>query len=168
VLDNELIVFAMGSAVSYWPLYLGLRKAMAKRRARSADKVTSLPIAEANRDFLSLLHREAVLRASAVLRDALGEAKASTRAAGGKNSGLCLSTRQRLEDIQKLIRSLSLTSSQALFSAAIEQIATVTIYNTQSVSKRVSRTIKALEESLVPNMVHNTGKNGIVPTSHLP
>jgi hypothetical protein len=164
-LDNELIVFAMGSAASFWPLYLGLRKVMSKHSKKPSVEVGRQPISSANRDFLKLLHREAILRANAVLRDALTEASISKRTVDGKNLGLCLLTRQRLEDAQQLIRSVSSSAAQKIYSTAIEEINTATSVTIQRVSEKIARAMETLEETLDSELVDELGRNGLMPAS---
>lgn len=156
----ELLVFLIGSAASFPLLYWALNKLGWMRRPSWAAWLQRRAAPEKNRDFLNLLRRETVLRANAILRDALVEAEASLQAGIPGDTVLRADTRQRLDDARQLIASLLPGNIQKTYNAAIEDVSAVTPSALPTTRASVLAGIVKIESQLASELGMRTQPRG--------
>lgn len=150
-MDTALIVFTVGTAASFVPLYwLALRLSARWKRPRTRPQVALVRAEQSGRrEFLELLRREAATRAVAVLHEALEEARVATDREGG-GAGLSAEMRKSLAETGRLVDSLFQDELREKFSAGAEALAAATPRTISAASVVSNSAIVAFEVSLAP------------------
>lgn len=150
-MDTSLIVFAVGTAASFAPMYWIASRLMGRRRI-SAKVGARAPAA--NRDpagrgeFMDLLRQEAANRAIAVLRDALVEARVAAHDAFGDGLALSARTRQSLDETRRLVDSLFPNDLRLAFGRGLETLASATSESIGTATATTAAAIAAFERAL--------------------
>lgn len=148
--DTALIVFVIGTAASYLPLYWGLNRLKLVRIRRREARRQSTSTAYANREFLDLLRREAAARASTILRKALLEAQAPARTANGRDAALREETRQSLEEAKDLVGSLFAGHIHKAYAAAVAEVNGARHSTNQKIPATIAAALDGLEGASRP------------------
>lgn len=159
-MDTALIVFAVGTAASFAPMYWIASRLMGRRR-NPAKVGARMPVAAGDPvgrgEFMDLLRQEAANRAVAVLRDALIEARIATHDAlgDGLGDGLALSarTRQSLDETRRLVDSLFPSDLRQAFGRGFETLASATSESIGTATATTAAAIAAFERALVDGPV---------------
>ena len=164
-MNTTLIVFTVGTAASFLPLYwLAIR--FSRRWSRPA--VTSTPVrAEppGRREFLDLLRREAASRAVTVLLEALVEVRIM---ADHGHGALSVEMRRNLADTGRLVDSLFPRDLRDKFRQGAEALAFATSNTLGAASVASASAIAAFERALdveperVPAVRRRPGLSGLM------
>lgn len=150
-MDTSLIVFAVGTAASFAPMYWIASRLMGRRRI-STKAGARTPLAggdPAGRgEFMDLLRQEAANRAVAVLRDALIEARVGAHDAFGDELALSARTRQSLEETRRLVDSLFPNELRHAFGRGLETLSSATSESIGTATATTTAAIAAFEKSL--------------------
>ena len=150
-MDTALIVFAVGTAASFAPMYWLASRLMGRRRG-PAKVGARLPLAggdPAGRgEFMDLLRQEAANRAVAVLRDALVEARIAAHEAFGGGLALSARTRQSLDETRRLVDSLFSSDLREAFGKGLETLASATSESIGTATATTAAAISAFERAL--------------------
>lgn len=144
-MDTTLIVFTVGTAASFLPLYwLAIR--FSRRWSRPAVTATTARAEPpGRREFLDLLRREAASRAVAVLHEALVEVR--LRADHG-HGALSVEMRRSLADTGRLVDSLFPRDLREKFRQGAEALAFATSNTLGAASVASASAIAAFERAL--------------------
>ncbi len=147
-MNSTLIVFAVGTAASFLPLYwLAIRfSARWNRRAVTAPAVKAEP--PGRREFLDLLRREAASRVVVVLHEALAEARLATDYGSGVDSGISAETRRSLAETGRLVDSLFAREFREKFRLGAEALAMASASTMGAASVISTSAIAAFERAL--------------------
>jgi hypothetical protein len=150
-LDTALIVFALGTAASFAPMYW-LASRLMGRRGKPVKADARLPLVggdPAGRgEFMDLLRQEAANRAVAVLRDALIEARLAVHEAVGGGLVLSAPTRQSLDETRRLVDSLFPSDLREAFGRGLETLVSATSESIGSATATTAAAIAAFERAL--------------------
>lgn len=153
-MDTALIVFAIGTAASFVPMYW-LASRLMGRRTIPAKVGVRLPFAGGDLagrgEFMDLLRHEAANRAVAVLRDALIEVRLAAHETSGDDLALSARTRKSLDETRRLVDSLFPSDLQEAFGRGLETLATATSETIGTASATTAAAIAAFERSLEPS-----------------
>lgn len=150
-MDTALIVFAIGTAASFAPMYWLASRLMGRRRipAKAGGRLPFVGGDPSGRgEFMDLLRQEAANRAVAVLRDALIEVRLAAHEAFGGDLALCARTRQSLDETRRLVDSLFPNDLQEAFGRGLETLASATSESIGTASATTAAAIAAFERSL--------------------
>ncbi|MBN9264985.1 MAG: hypothetical protein J0I75_10565 [Hyphomicrobium sp.] len=147
-MNSTLIVFTVGTAASFLPLYwLAIRfSARWNQPAAAAVKARAEP--PGRREFLDLLRREAASRAVAVLHEALAEARLTADYRGHGDGGLSAETRKSLDETGRLVDSLFARELREKFWQGSEALAFASSSTLGSASVSCTSAITAFERAL--------------------
>jgi hypothetical protein len=149
--DTALIVFAIGTAASFAPMYWLASRLMGRRPVPAKVGVRS-PFAggelAGRGEFMDLLRKEAANRAVAVLRDALIEVRLAAHEAFGDDLALSARTRQSLDETRRLVDSLFPGDLQEAFGRGLETLVSATSETIGTASATTAAAIAAFERSL--------------------
>lgn len=146
--DTALIVFIIGTVASFLPMYwLALRLLGRQRRQAAAKRVPARigSVPAGRREFFDLLRHEAALRAIAVLREAIVEARLAAAGPDGDHHALSARTRQSLHDAGRLVDSLFTRELCRTFRDGVESMMTATSGSIGQASVAATAAIAALE-----------------------
>ena len=150
-MDTALVVFALGTAASFAPMYWLASRLMGRRRG-TAKVGARLPLAggdPAGRgEFMDLLRQEAANRAVAVLRDALLEVRLAAHEAFGDGLALSTRTRQSLDETSRLVDSLFPRDLQEAFGRGLETLTSATSESIGTATATTAAAITAFERAL--------------------
>jgi acetoin utilization deacetylase AcuC-like enzyme len=149
--DTALIVFTVGTAASFLPLYwLAIRISSRWNRRAAAAAATTATRAEppGRREFLELLRREAANRAVAVLHEALVEARLTTDHGSRGSNGISIETRLSLAETGRLVDSLFARDLREKFRQGAEALATASASTIGAASVASTSAISAFERAL--------------------
>lgn len=150
-MDTALIIFALGTAASFAPMYWLATRLMGRRRRRVRND-SRLPLIGGDpagrREFMELLRHEAANRVVAVLRDALVEARRAVHEPYGDRRGLSARTRQSLDETRRLVDSLFTKDLREAFSRGFETLASVTSESIGMATATTAAAIAAFERAL--------------------
>jgi hypothetical protein len=145
-LDTALIVFTVGTAASFIPLYWFAIRLSARWGRPSRAVATRAPELNGRREFLDLLRREAASRAVAALHVALVEAR---MAADHADEGtLSAATRRRLTETGHLVESFFARDLTEAFRHGAESLAVVSSTTIGTASMAGTAAITAFERAL--------------------
>lgn len=144
-LDTALIVFTVGTAASFLPLYwLAIR--FSRRWARPAvAKQAGRAEPPGRREFLDLLRREAASRAVAVLHEALVEVRIT---ADHGHGALSAEMRRSLMETGRLVDSLFAREFREKFRQGADALAAATSSTLGTASVASASAIAAFERAL--------------------
>lgn len=150
-MDTALIVFAVGTAASFVPMYWIASRLMGRRRGPAA--ISARPMQAGNdpagrREFMDLLRQEAANRAVAVLREALVEVRLAAHEAFGDRIVLSSRTRQSLDETRRLVDSLFPGDLREAFERGIETLTAATSTSIGVATATTAAAIAAFEQAL--------------------
>jgi hypothetical protein len=149
--DTSLIVFVIGTAAGFVPMYWLASRLMGRRRtpAKVGAKLSLGGGDPAGRgEFMQLLRREAASRAVAVLRDALIEARLAAHETFGDRLALSARTRQSLDETRRLVDSLFPNELREAFGRGLETLASATSESIGTATATTAAVIAAFEQAL--------------------
>jgi hypothetical protein len=149
--DSALIVFIVGTAASFVPMYWVASRLMGRRRApaKVGARLRLTGNDPAGRgEFMELLRQEAANRAVSVLRDALVEARIAAHEAFGDRLALSARTRQSLEETRRLVDSLFPNDLREAFGRGLETLASATSESIGAATATMAAVISAFERAL--------------------
>lgn len=164
-MDTALIVFTVGTAASFLPLYwLAIR--FSRRWVRPAVAVPAMRTdPPGRREFLDLLRREAASRAVAVLHEALVEVRLT---ADHGHGALSAEMRRSLVETGRLVDSLFARELREKFRQGADALAFATSSTLGAASVASASAIAAFERALdvepdrVPASRHRAGLGGLL------
>lgn len=144
-MDTALIVFTVGTAASFLPLYwLAIR--FSRRWARPAATARTVRAdPPGRREFLDLLRREAANRAVVVLHEALVEVRLT---ADHGHGALSAEMRRSLAETGRLVDSLFARELREKFRQGADALAVATSSTLGAASVASARAIAAFERAL--------------------
>jgi hypothetical protein len=148
--DTALIVFIIGTVVSFLPMYWIALRLLGRHRARAKRMQVSTreSVPAGRREFLDLLRQEAAQRAISALRDALDEARHSADRRHGDYHAIGARTRQSLDDAGRLVDSLFQRELRASFREAIDAMAIATPGSIEHAASAANTAILAFERAI--------------------
>jgi hypothetical protein len=149
-MDQTLVVFVVGTSVSFLPMYWLTAKLLGHRRrpARSGRQPLAGGDSAARGEFMNLLRQEVASRAVMALRDALIEAKHAAHDAAGSRVGPSTRTRQRLEETRWLVNALFPLGPREAYGRGLETVASATSQSIGSASAAAAAAHAAFEQAL--------------------
>lgn len=147
-MDTGLIVFAVGTAASFLPLYWIATRLTARRRKPVTAAMPRGGDSSGRREFLDLLRREAASRAVAVLHEALVEARLTADQQPHGASAISAETRRSLDETGRLIDSLFPGELREAFRNGIETLTVASAASIGAASSTITAAIVAFERSL--------------------
>ena len=158
-MDSALIVFTIGTAASFVPMYWVATRLMGRRR-KPAKVGARLKLAGADAagrgEFMDLLRQEAANRAVAVLRDALIEARIAAHETFGGRFALSDRTRQSLDETRRLVDSLFPGDLREAFGRGLETLASAKSDSIGAATATTTAAIAAFEQALLARPTNPT------------
>jgi len=149
--DSALVVFIIGTAASFVPMYWVASRLMGRRRKPASVGARFKPTGSdpAGRgEFMDLLRQEAASRVVSVLRDALVEARIAAHEAFDDRLALSTRTRQSLDETRRLVDSLFPNDLREAFGRGLETLATATSESIGAATATTAAVISAFERAL--------------------
>ena len=150
-MDTALIIFALGTAASFAPMYWIATRLMGRRRKKVAvDARRALAGSDptGRREFMDLLRQEAANRVVAVLRAALVEARVAVHEANDDRLALSARTRQSLDETGRLVESLFPRELREAFRHGLETLASATSETIGTATATTAAAIASFERAL--------------------
>ena len=147
-MDTALIIFTVGTAASFLPMYWIAMRLTSRRTKPVAIARKAAGDPSGRREFLDLLRREAASRAVAVLHEALVEARLTADQMPGGPSAISAQTRRSLDETGRLIDSLFSSDLREIFRNGIETLTAASATSIGAVTSTITAAIAEFERSL--------------------
>lgn len=140
-MGDDLLIFAGGTAASFFPVYWLIRKFAGRMRSQSPRSADQPPVQDIKGEFFDLLRREALARVVATLDAAARDLHDASRADGAVLPTLGEETRQRIMDMKPLVGSLFPPDAAGRFDRHVARL--------NSASQSMIRTVRRENEIVV-------------------
>lgn len=121
-MEMSILMFLLGSAASYFPIYWALTRLLAYRKAKIQSNSVPSADDDARHQFLDCLRREAVTRVDAALNDAAAEVRLFMHDRNPASRLLDQDALGRLAETRRMVQSLFSADATAAFDKVIADL----------------------------------------------